>query len=609
MSVTEHASLFVSGARRVISPWWFAWAAVVVIGLAIRCLERPVYGFNDVYDDELLVRMAQGFIHGNWSTSWSVSGTGTLAKPVGYSLFLAAAHFIPWSPLISTYLLYLFGTILISWGWGSISRSRWQATVILVALTLAPVLFADGNQRIYRDSLSDAVGTVAIGLAFVLAARLGRKRGGNRLNLGLVLGIGISVGFLSIIKPGWYWVIPAVAAPLLYPVWRKVAETSSPLRSVGWGVVAVLVVVVGLAGVSEALVLTNKHVYGVALTDDFSEGQFSRAWKRWVSVEAGPRPVLLDPINPEMRSAVYRVSPAARLIEPYFETPKSPWTMGNCLFLKKAAPRTPCDGAGLWTEWDLRTSATNAKETTSAIQFEGYFKVVADQISRACASGGLRCDPTPVLGTGVLPLDDISLSSTASETLDGISSMVYSHYVYGSPESQVPFSSQIYREWASVVPGVPPLKDLSNSTPSGLYSPLRIWGQVYGVLNVAALAALAFALVRWSLLRAAGRRPALDNSPAAVMTMAGLFGLAAVLGVASLATVGGSDFVVFAYWLDFSTPLQLSVVFAGFAAAALLSRRPGQVGLELWPDKAQQRVAPALVRPDPWGAGTPTVHE
>lgn len=583
------ARLATSARHTVVSPWPLLWVAILGVGLTVRILERPEYILRAPEDDELFVRMAQGLVHFNWGTPWSVSSTDTLAKPIGYPLFLAIAHLVPWNPVVSVYLIYLLGAVLIACGWASISHSRLQSTVLLAALTLAPVLWAFGNQRIYRDAFSEAIGALGMGFAFILAARVNAGKGGRRLSLCVLVLIGLCVGVQAITKPSWYWMLLAVAVPLAYPLWRRLVTSPRRLRAVVAGVVAVAVVGVSGWAVIEATTLENFRVYGVAVLDDFDKGQFARAWKEWVSVEAGPKPVWYDPINPQMRAAVYRVSPAARLMSPYFGTSNSVWTSTNCLYLKMPPPPqagipagTRCDDSGHWAIWDLRGSAGRVGQATSASSFEAYFKTVADQISAACASGRLRCDKAPVVGAGLVPLDDIPVAATTHRSIGGLWQMIRAQYqylpeTYSYPPSLYPTYVSLHQEWAQVVNGLPPLNQTSDATPAALFTILRGWGKVYAVLSVAALAALALGLLRGLYVFARGRRLRLTGWPAAALTAAVLFGLTGLVSVAGLAAAQ-PIYVNALYWSDFAPVVELFVVFSGFAAAALLTRRSHRRG-------------------------------
>ena len=99
-----------------------------------------------------------------------------------------------------------------------------MATLVLVMLAFSPSLFASSSQRIYRDVYIDAVATLAIGLAFVVAAEIqtGRVTRGDRttrcpkahahrstsrgwprriLPFLLAVLIGVALGFAAVTKP------------------------------------------------------------------------------------------------------------------------------------------------------------------------------------------------------------------------------------------------------------------------------------------------------------------------------------------------------------------------------------------------------------------------
>lgn len=557
--------------------WWASWAAIVAAGLVLRVLETPQYIFAAGDDDELMVKMAQGFVHGHWSTPWSVTGTGTLAKSVGFPIFLAVSHFLPWSPLVTVYLVYLAGAGLAAWSWGRMSGSRAQATIVLAALAFDPVLFAGGNQRIYRDSCIDAVATLAVGLAFVAAAELQRRFASGtaarrRRRLPSVLWLlvlvpcGLTAGLVAITKPTWYWLLIAVAAAPAYPA--LVAVVGSKRRLVMAGRVALAAIVVGVScfAVIEGTKYMNKRTYGVALVEDLSSGGLAAAWKAWASIEAGP-PEKDNPITKAMRFAAYRASPTARLMEPFLESPSDPWRLMNC-----HDPHKACEGSGKFFEWDMQSAAVASGRVHSAVQFQAFFDAVADQIHRACDSGDLRCTSSPVLATGLPPLEDISLHAVAGDATHGVWQMLLSHYNFGpAPMKRPPVA--VYELWTSVVPGIAPIGKVANSAaPAPLYSALRVVDDAYSVANLAGLVVLVLGPICLVLVYLRRRRPAFGADRAAALTsLVFLVSTFVAMGTLAVFNVAQSQtYINPLYWSDFATPAELFLVFGAFASWPLL---------------------------------------
>jgi hypothetical protein len=573
--------------------WRSLWAAVVVAGVVLKALLSPFFIFNAAYDDGLMVEMARGFLDGHWSSSWSSTGIVTLAKPVGFPLFLAGAHALPWSPVMTVYLLALAGAVLTAWSWRRLSGSWAQATAVLTVLILDPIAFTATSQRVYRDSFIGAVTDLAIGLAFVIAAELGARRrvdGGepaddtgpahrhrrpSRLRRGvpfvLALCIGLLVGVVAVTKPTWQWLPIAISAPLAVPLLRR-------LRAARWRPVALarvglacLLAAVGTWGVIESVIVMNQRTYGVALVEDFSAGGLSRTWKAWASVEAGT-PEHGVQITRPMRLAVYRVSPTAAELASYLESPDDPWKSIDC-----TSSVHICDESGNWFEWDLQSAAASTGTVHSAVEFQQFFDRLADEIEHACTAGSLRCTSSPVLATGLPPLDRIPVGSLASETARGMEQMTVDRLPMGSTDLPRPTPAQ-YRLWSSVVPGMAPIGDVSaDSTPSGVLLMLELLDGLARIVDLVLLAAITLGVVAWMLDRTVWRRRGrVPGDPVAGVASA-LFLVSWVVGMGLLAVFAAGrawpDYVEPVYWTDFATPAQLCLVLGAFAAWPTLRGR------------------------------------
>jgi hypothetical protein len=568
--------------------WWTFWIVVVVSGLGLKWLQTPYFIFGAADDDQLMVVMAKGFLEGHWSSPWATTGTTSLAKPAGFPIFLAMAHFFPWTSLFSNYLLYVVGALLISWSWRRISGSRAQTTVILIALICNPIVFYDGNQRIYRDVFIDAIATFGIGLAFVVAAQLHvttsardtdgrmnptvpvhrrrvsiRSRMGRAIPFALCALLGVTIGWVAICKPTWIWLPVAVAAPLAYPTVRRIRQSwfrVAVLLKVG---LAGLLVVLGAYGVTETTKLMNKRTYGVALVEDFSSGAFSRTWELWASVEAG-RPEEHVQVTKAMREAVYRVSPTARSMETYLESPSDPWKAVDC-----ASQFHLCTDSGFWFEWDLRSAASSTGQVISEVTFQRFFTKIANDISHACTTGRLRCTSSPVLGTGLVPLNHISMTTVAGDTASGMWQMLHAQLPMGPLVGPQPTADQ-YDLWSSVIPSMQPIGVVAHdSGPSWLYSLLDGGDFAFGGLNGVLLTMVCLGAVIWIVFRLSHRGRASRISDAYTASLSGLFLVSSVVGMGILAVfnVGqGPLFVNSLYWTDFATPAELFLVFGAIAA-------------------------------------------
>lgn len=571
---------------------WPVWAFILGFGILIKAELAPLYLFDSPDDDELMVQMAKGFLEGRWSSNWATTGVATLVKPVGYPLFLTSAHFLPWSPVLTVYLLYLIGAVLIAWSWWLIAGSRGQSALMLAALVFHPINFSTESQRIYRENFIGAVATLAIGLSFVIAARMrfspspgapsrlgdhksgapsmrGRWSGPLRTIMPYLLAllIGALVGVVMISKPTWQWLTIAVVAPVAYPLSKKMyrgrLRWSVVLRVCTAGIVAAS----GAYGVVATTIAMNQRTYHVALVEDLSSGAFARAWKAWASVEAGPsEPHIV--ITEAMRQAVYRVSPAAARLRPYLESPTDKWKRAEC-----ASPLKICNDAGNWFEWDLRDAAVSAGAVQSVEGVQTYFNRLANQIITACSSKKLKCSSIPVLAPGLPTLNKIPLGATADYTMSGLWQMVSVDVSIGTPPGPPAAPNPVsYAYWASVVSGMPSSLGPSSSgtTPGWIDAIVQGMTILFRIGNLTLLVAMLLGPLTWLLRRTRRRAGGERGADWQAATASLLFLASTLMGIGTLAVfsavTGGFGYTSSLYWSDFATPAELCLVLGAFAS-------------------------------------------
>ena len=576
---------------------------IVAAGLALKFLEPTLYAFGTVYDDQMMVQMAHGFLLGHWSSSWAATGAATLTKPVGYPIFLAAVHAFPWSPVFSAYVLYVIGVGLIAWSWFRLRGSRLQVTLLLAILVFNPISFTAQNQRVYRDLFIMALFTLAVGVALFLASLLGDWTGdirspGGPANLArrlgasaprrwavaypLVAALGLIVGFAAITKETWVWLLPAAIAPLVYPFIQRLRPSRFrffPALRAGMAGVMFLGCVWGVSEITKQL---NEKHYQVAVQDDLFSSGVARAWKMWARVEAGP-PRKFVPITRSMRLAVYRVSPTAAEMAPLLESRNDQWKALDCESLRI------CDESGPWFEFDLLTSSVQTGKVSSVKQVVTYFSQIADDISRSCESGRLHCSNSPVLGSGLPTLNQIPLSAVASDTVHGLWQMIWDPLPLAwepyAGAKVTPATRVDYDLWASVVPDMPTLAKLTvYPSNAGINPILSAIEKGYRIADLLLLAAIGLAIGVWfvALVRQKvtrnHRAPREGNRPdpeAGVISI--LLCISAVIGMGTLATfevASDPDYMTALFWTDFSSVAQLGIVFGLFSLVPLVPLVP-----------------------------------
>jgi hypothetical protein len=487
-------------------------------------------------------------------------------------MFLAASHIFPWTPTLSVFILYLIGVVLIARSWYLLRGSRAQAFVVLAFLTLNPIFFTETNQRMERDAFICAVSTVVIGLLLVVLPHLkdDLTTFGVLVLAAIVLVAGIAVGIVAITKPTWLW-LPPVCAALSLPFVTQIA------RRRGWRIACiratliVLVFCTGVIGTVEACKVMDNRRYHVALVDDSSTGQFARAWKLWASVEAGRvRPFVA--ITSTMRAAVYRISPTAAKLAPLLEAPNDASKQVDCRSVVHI-----CNEAGGWFEWDLLGASSKTGRVHSVEEVQVFFSRIADDIARACSDGKLRCSTSPVLGSGLPPLDDIPLTAVMADAARGLQEMVWNRLPIG-PTPSVALTPASYAVWSEVVSGMPSEHSLRKPPRSNIVYPvLRFVDVIYGFGNLALLALAAAGAGATALgILSRGSRPRRRTDSISSVPVVGALLVGPVLGMGGLGlfqAAQGLTYVTPLYWTDFATPLELALVVAGLAGWANLASR------------------------------------
>jgi hypothetical protein len=203
---------------------------------------------------------------------------------------------------------------------------------------------------------------------------------------------------------------------------------------------------------------------------------------------------------------------------------------------------------------------------------------MADDIARACADGRLRCTSSPVLATGLPPFDAIPKGAVVSYTARGLWQMAWDQLPIRQIASS-PATKAQYALWSSVVPSMPSLESLRKGqgvpAEDGV---LRVMVVLYGIFNMVLLATLCLGPGRWLLARLA-RRPRHRGAGLETATIATLFLLSTVVGMATLAVyaaaLGPLGYTDPFYWTDFATPGELFLVFGAFASwSALTGQSP-----------------------------------
>jgi hypothetical protein len=416
----------------ILDPWIFITA---IVSLFLRSSIPANINVDSPHDDLLGVKIADSLLNGNWLGSWDNT---TLLKPPTYSLFLYFSHWLPVETTVFVQFL-LLGAFL--WFVNIIRKDftiqeRYRSLVPRIIFTLLafnPILYSASFSRIYRNQI------YVVLLCYLLVATLALTKkltifndevtasGFNFKKLRIVHSTGALVGTLSslliLTRQESVWLIAPCFLLIFGLTTKNVFKANKEKKSRQlWGkrnYTCFLALII--LGATTPIILvreTNRHVYGSALIQNFSSGEFARAINLWSGIAEGQDSRLFIPISAQQRMVVYKISPTAQKLQPYLDNPDpnaSPvnfWISFNC------SATGVCDNAGgAWFPFQLRDAAVLAGNIKSERDFQEFFREIADDIVLACAKKSINCS-TPGFAPGVKNLQTIPKKRLFSDSIN-----------------------------------------------------------------------------------------------------------------------------------------------------------------------------------------------
>jgi hypothetical protein len=361
-----------------------------VLSIALRWY-IPLYPkYGSLHDDQLLVGVANSMIRGEWMGDFVLSQGRVLSKPPGYSMFLYLAHFFPLPSTVLLQVIIVSAALVINAQLIFFGVKKSVGLTGFVATIFLPIWFGGEASRLYRDFYLSALLLLIIALNLLLIRWAcfdnlfvnATKRKRQKFYL-LVFTVGLLCSNVIVTKNIGF--APIVFSVIILGVCLSKGFFSKQI-SLRFIAICLAIFTVGTLVLVTSVKIVNKRVYGVAVTNNFTEGEFPKAMNLMASVKSGkPRPYVL--VTKEMRRAMYVVSPTMKKLEFFLDRPEGTiWRSFSCL-----SPMEICDESALWFPWEIRDAVQQAGLASSAIDFEHTFKLIADEIQYACDQKLLTC--------------------------------------------------------------------------------------------------------------------------------------------------------------------------------------------------------------------------
>jgi hypothetical protein len=334
------------------------------------------------HDDGLQYQLAKSLAAGDWLGAYHQR---TLAKGMGYPMFLAATHLSGLPVSLTHGLFHLLAAAGAGWAVARLTGSRLAGIAIYVALALEAVALVGANVRVYRTAIYWAQIVLVHALACIVFYRPLLR---PRLNLALAFVLGLCFAWTWLTREEGVALAPGL---IVLAGGAALAAASSRARLVGLLRVVASSAAGALLFFVGVMTLNSIH-YGSFLTLDMKDRNFVAALSALQSVRVTEPVSPYVPVPLAARRAVASISPAfaplAASLGPggrAFE-----WRGFGC----KVLPETCGDIAGGWFIWALRDAmALEGGYASPAVASARYATIAAD-IKAACASGKLLCEET-----------------------------------------------------------------------------------------------------------------------------------------------------------------------------------------------------------------------
>lgn len=324
-------------------------------------------------DDMLMIRAAQSIVQGNWLGEY---GAFTIAKNMGYALWLAALHQLHIPLLLAQAALWIAASAFAVRALRPLFTGNLARLCLFAVLVFNPVAYAGFNQRVYRDAIFPAFCLLLFAGAAGLALRLHNQKLCPAIGMALGMGAGLLGGYL-LREDGLVLVIFAVAALIFITMFTlRAKDIARRFVKALLGLLPLAVTAVGVL----LFALVNNAYYGVFCVNDLNSGAFAEAYSAMVGVSRSVSGYSgVTPVTHDALLQLYKEVPALAELQTHLEAGPA--------FNGFANVETGEFGGSFY--YGLRVAAQYAGKTPDAQAAQQYWQQVTAEINQAVAQGRL----------------------------------------------------------------------------------------------------------------------------------------------------------------------------------------------------------------------------
>lgn len=377
--------------------FWFAF--ILILGKQLIAAKLPIYIIpNNVYDDQLMVFLADDFLRLNWLGEYNCN---TLVKGMAFPALLACIKGLGLSYISTMSMIYslscLFFTVVVK----DLFKRKYVPYVMFTVLLFNPVSMASWTlQRVYRNGITMAQVLVIFACFFAIYIR--RNKPAKKLAGWAVLA-GFTISMMWNTREDGIWIMPFIIVVTLvllgWTIWSVYHNLSIGL-SVGKlkkfkyvfnkaCVSKLIVIILPLFifwGGNQVISAINYAVYGIYTTNEVNDSNFTDVMKSIYAVKPNEE-ILYVSVTREKLDRIYEVSPTLNSIHDYMEASMNAWAHND----RHGEDNQVEDG---WFFWALRGAVSDAGYYSDAKTANAFYKAVSEEIEKALDEGKLERQAT-----------------------------------------------------------------------------------------------------------------------------------------------------------------------------------------------------------------------
>ena len=343
----------------------------------------PIMAYpREVYDDQLMVKLAKSIIEGKWLGSYD---SNTLIKACGFPLFLTVLKYFNISYLFSMNVLYIFSCLYFIYSIKDDIKNKLFLVIIYGLMIFNPISFSNWTlQRIYRNG-PGIFQTIFIFSGIYIVFK-NRRKAFKKLIPHIIL-ISIMSAMMWNTREDSIWMIPFLIVSIMIIcadlIINNLKNTKFDLKKVLVKVCILTIPFISIFISSLCIKFVNYNVYGVFVLTE-SESNLGKVINTLYRIKQYENIPYVDNTRNKI-SKLYNVSKTLESIKPELEASLDVWSKYD---------RNPNDNEveNGWFSWVLKDAVQNAGYYQNAKMSDEFYKKVNDELLDAIKNGKIEED-------------------------------------------------------------------------------------------------------------------------------------------------------------------------------------------------------------------------